>query len=88
MQARRAHESHIVLDDYRLFGVNESASMSAEARARYAPYPSPQVVRAHVCAGEPRARFLVGLDTMHVSLGAHLGHGVGRRMPLDHLPVA
>jgi len=84
MAARRSQESHIVLDDYRLFGVNDSVSLSPAARKRYAPYPSAAAVRDLVCAQWPKAQFLVGLDTMHVSLGAGKGH----QLPLDNLTVA
>ena len=68
LEAPHSHKSYIVLDDYRLFGVNSSASMSAEARAEYAPYPSAAEILAHVCAAKPRARFLVGMGTMHISI--------------------
>lgn len=70
LAARRSREAYVVLDDYRLFGVNNSNRLKPSARKHYAPYPRASAVRDRVCAARPHARFLVGHDTMHVNLRA------------------
>ena len=68
LAARRSREAYVVLDDYRLFGVNDSHRLKPSVRKDYAPYPRASAVRDRVCAARPHARFLVGYDTMHINL--------------------